>query len=906
MTESAVFFAHERITETPELPVEAYREQITDLVEENQITIISAKTGAGKSTRVPRFLFDTGKYNRIFMTQPRIMAARNVSNRIIDEMNADGLPGNVLTGYQTAHEGNITEETNVNVVTDGLLLMKMLDEGQITEHDVVVIDEFHERNTNMDVVLALCIEKGIKVVIMSATIDVDRLSQHCENIVGTDNVGSIDIPGVVFDVEEHTTPEDRERTMSATIVQAAKRGENVLAFVPGRREAQLLEALLRKQLGGGGALILQLNGDQTPEQQQLAIDSYDRGKIVISTPVGQTSITIPDIDTVVDCGWGRIGEYLKGVHGVPVQSCSSASLDQRRGRVGRVKPGKYYQARLDKGPAFPRIDAEGDDQYDIPEILRTDISDVTLRLANAGFRLAALEGLFDKPKDGETARVERRLLKLGAFAIGAADSEYTITNEGRGMIKYPLDATYGRMIVEAEKHSPELHLQSIAMAAAMQVNGIVSTSPDNNGWSGLVKQENRSDLVVQLKVFYEALIATEEERVSYGVYEQRFQKAKKYYESIAKAAELDPLNLKYPSDEQVEKLIDCIIVSSEDVFVRSSEKYRGATGSARKPSGSSVVRPEYATIATGKPIDIGKMTKNGPEKDRLVVDLTAVNIERLASVLPSHRVDRKVVGHDIVKGKVVERHQISIDGRTMPQTLRGEVSMRSKDAVETGLTAIFERFRSVEGMELASNIEKSQIRELRAAIDELVELQHRTDEDLAIDRKIREIIEDVVERHHGLYDDDASVSNIAKLIPEILSVADIVSETKRRELVDGAPVHIELHGTQVEVSYHNNVAHIDATTETILAVTDEDMDSLEAQLNNRELRFRANNLPGAGKRYFTIIDAQERYSRRSRSERRGPVAPRTIDIERENMKHLTALKLAQGESGTFYRRPVNA
>lgn len=867
---------------TIELPIDAYRDLIVETVANQQITIISAATGAGKSTRVPRFLFDTGNYHKQYMTQPRIMAARNVCDRVTSEMTIDGIEDATdIVGYQTAHEGNATENTRINVMTDGLLLMKLLEEGEITTDDIVVIDEFHERNKNMDIALALCIEKGIKVVIMSATLDIERLVEHCEKTCGAENVSLIEVPGKVYDVEEHISDEDRERDMSEMVFDAALRGENVLAFVPGRREAGILERKIRARYNRNHIyppVIMYLNGDQTPEQQQRCIESYPGGKIIISTPVGQTSITIPDIDTVVDCGWERAGKYDDGVHSVPIQPCSQATMDQRRGRVGRTKPGKYYQARLDEGPPFPDPDSDGFLNYDIPDILRTDTLEVTLRLGQTGYTLNKLEGLLDKPAAYETERVQRRLVRLGAMAIDATNSEYHVTEEGNKMITYPVDAAYARMIVEAEKTSKDLQLQMIAGVAAMQVNGIVSTSSNEDGWRNLSKHENRSDVLVQLKVMVEAMTMTEAEREKFDIVEQRYRKAYKYFDSIARRAGLDPLDLRMPTDEQCERIIDAVIVGSEEISIRHGEKYQGARGSARRPSRGSVVFAQNAPLVVGKPLNLGKLDRKGPGIDRLLVNITAVDLERLIRVLPEHRVRRHTRGYDVNKqGRVVSRDEIIIDGRSMPMTLPGPATMMNPEAVRRGLEEVFRRFRNAEDIELGEAIDEAMVTELRDALAQLVELQHQTAENLHIDELIDEVVVDICDRYE-MYDGVASFTNIAKLIPTVQQVAATVSEQKRREIRAAAAREVFIGGHRHEVTYHHNVAHLDIPVETILGIESmEQIDQIIDALGGREVRMRASDMPNVSQKYRTISDAIEYYGRMSRSERRGPVAPRTVD-----------------------------
>ncbi|MFZ1258627.1 MAG: helicase-related protein [Candidatus Saccharimonas sp.] len=867
-------------TEQAELPVDCRRDEIVQLVADHQVTIIAAETGAGKSTRVPHYLYDTAQYDRIYVTQPRILAARNVSGRVAQQMTEKGYDGSALVGYRTSHEGNTTHQTVVQVVTDGLLLMKLLDEGAVGVGDVVVIDEFHERNTNMDVALALCIEQGIKVVIMSATLDIDRIERHYKELLGESAVGRIDIKGRMFPVEDHTSDKDRNTSMSETIMAAVRRQENVQAFVPGRTEARILESILRGRLGNDGPVILQLNGDQTPSDQQRCIASYTQGKIVISTPVGQTSITIPDIHTVVDCAWQRAGTYSNNIKAVPVEACSHATLDQRRGRVGRTMPGKYYQARLDHGPPFPTSE-EDRSEYDIPNILRTDIIDIELRLAVAARTLCNMTALLDQPPESMIHKTHSRLVKLGALALDADTRQLTVTPEGRAMTQYPIDVQYARMVVEAAKVSPELQLKMIAAAAVMQVNGIASTLPSEDyNWRVATGGENTSDVIMQSKLFFKGLLSSADERRNDGITEQRFLKAKTYYESIATNAGFDPNTLTVLTDEDAAHIINCIILGSEHVYIRQfGTKYSGPIGRPRRLAHSSVILPESAPLIVGQPLDLGSIDKKGPTKHRIIVNATAVDVERLVAVLPPHRVRQEEVSHRFKKGKVVTELETYIDGRLIPRNMHAPAKTSNKNAIEAGLRAVFEGIITNDDLRAATAIEQSMIAEIQSAIDSLLKLQALTHENLRIAQQLDDVVNDILERHQGFMGKHVTLQEIAALLPSVRTVAGLVEESKKREIRRNAPLTVTIRGVEHPVDYEYNrergesVARIEMKRQQIIDMTPGEVAQCQDDLGGRLVLFRASDRRGSSYRYMLHDKAVELYSRPTRAERRATLQP---------------------------------
>ena len=507
-----------------ELPIAAFESSIADAVSRQQATIIVAETGAGKSTQVPQYLMRAG-YTKVIVTQPRILAARNLSNRVRREWTEfSATNGTVIrettVAYRTANERNDDVYTKLLFCTDGLQLVRELTGGGIKgrARQILVLDEVHEWNENMEVLIAwakqrMAKEPDFKIVIMSATIEADRLAQYFET------GPPIIVPGRLHSVEKRCGSSVVEELINFIELDAT---QNILTFLPGKSEIESVRQAIIAAATRRSIEIFDLHSQISLEDQQKVFGHYPNGKIVLSTNIAQTSVTIDDIDVVVDSGLERRIEVQNGVEGLFLAQTSKADCAQRAGRAGRTKPGEYILAPLDGLKCDP-LEKRAD--YPTPEIKRKHIDRLVLRLASNDLDIEALE-FYHQPSHGMVKRAKATLKSLGAFDISSQ-----LTSIGRRMEHFPLESRFARMMVAVESEPEPLRRKLSLVIAIQEVGGIVRGGARIIGWRGFTN-EDQSDLLAEYDVYLacEALDPTEFEEL--GIIYKNYERAGHVYERL--------------------------------------------------------------------------------------------------------------------------------------------------------------------------------------------------------------------------------------------------------------------------------------------------------------------------------------------------------------------------------------
>jgi ATP-dependent helicase HrpB len=419
------------------LPIDPMLGAIVEAVKRNPITLLEAEPGAGKTTRVPAALLRHG-YTGIYVLEPRRLAARLAARRVAEEL------GEVLgqsVGYQVRFEEAGGHQTQLWFVTEGVLTRKLLSDPELRPAKVVVLDEFHERHLETDLALALLRKlqsrrPELRLLIMSATLGGADLSER----FGGPPV--LRAPGRMFPVtiryRPHSAAPLEAQTAEAIAVGLDETEGHILVFLPGAAEIRAAGQACDSMARAAGAVITPLHGDLPPEEQDRAVAPSKHRKIILSTNVAESSVTVEGVCAVVDSGLARVATYTpwSGFTRLRVEKVSRASVTQRAGRAGRTAPG--LAIRL-----FTEEDFRRRLEHLAPELLRSDLAQVTLQLAAMGFRWTDLDWL-DKPSEAAREEAIDALQRLGALTSGGE-----LTPQGRRMSQLPLHPRLSRFFLEA-------------------------------------------------------------------------------------------------------------------------------------------------------------------------------------------------------------------------------------------------------------------------------------------------------------------------------------------------------------------------------------------------------------------------------------------------------------------------
>lgn len=463
-----------RATVDPVLPIATEAERIVALIREHQVVVIAGETGSGKTTQLPKLCIQAGRgaAGMIGCTQPRRIAARAVARRVAEELQ---VPLGGTVGYQVRFNDNVSAETAVKFMTDGILLAEIASDRWLSAYDTLIIDEAHERSLNIDFLLGylkqlLRRRRDLKVIVTSATIDTERFSQHF------DDAPVVNVEGRGYPVETRYRPlegegeEEGERTVLDGIVAVCdeiareRPMGDTLIFLPGEREIRdAHQALERRKYRH--TEVLPLYARLSARDQDRVFNPGPQRRIVLATNVAETSLTVPRIHYVIDPGLARVKRYsprqkLDRLH---IESISQASADQRKGRCGRVAPGVCYRL-------YSQAEFESRPQYTDPEIRRAALAGVILRMLSIG--LGDIEGRVSaSPKRASKTGPEGLSWTIEDFPfveppdpraiadgwqqlaeLGAVDAQRKLTPIGRTMAKWPVDVKLARMLVAAQAH----------------------------------------------------------------------------------------------------------------------------------------------------------------------------------------------------------------------------------------------------------------------------------------------------------------------------------------------------------------------------------------------------------------------------------------------------------------------
>ena len=439
-----------KITYPESLPVSRKRAEIRDAMEKHQVVIVCGDTGSGKTTQLPKIALELGrgrKGRRIGCTQPRRIAATSVAKRVADELQVE-LGREV--GYQIRFEDRTARDsTVVKFMTDGILLAETRGDRQLRQYDTLIIDEAHERSLNIDFILGylyrlLPRRPDLKVVISSATLDAETFADFF------DDTAIIEVEGRAFPVEDvYQPPLNNYERLAEQVLRATEELASfdplgdTLVFLPGEREIRDVADLLEgRRLPNTIVLPLFARLAGKAQQQVFKTTPHQR-RIILATNVAETSLTIPDIRSVIDSGIARVNRFdpRAGIQRLQVEEVSKASARQRRGRCGRVAEG--ICVRL-----YEEEDYEDRPDFTDPEILRSNLAGVVLQMEHLGLGDPLEFPFVDRPQPKRITEAYKTLEEIGA--IWKKGKDRGLTEIGKILARLPLDPRVGRILIAAE------------------------------------------------------------------------------------------------------------------------------------------------------------------------------------------------------------------------------------------------------------------------------------------------------------------------------------------------------------------------------------------------------------------------------------------------------------------------
>ena len=504
------------------LPIFEHRDGLLEAINTYPVLVVVGGTGSGKTTQLPQYLFEagyasicpqdlsraknaplpSGPKRMIGCTQPRRVAAMSVASRVAEEM---GVKLGHEVGYSIRFEDNTNESTVVKYMTDGMLLREFLTDPTLSDYSVMIIDEAHERTLHTDILFGLVKDlvnarDDFRVVIASATIDAEKFSKFF------DNAPIYNVPGRRYPVSIHYTKAPEANYMEACVMTAlqihlTEPAGDILVFFPGQQEIEEAMELVAQRTRGMGSrmaelIVLPIYSALPPEMQVKIFQPTPPGsrKLILSTNIAETSLTIDGIVYVIDPGFCKQNSFnpKTGMESLQVVAISQASADQRAGRAGRVQPGKCYRLYT-KWSFVNEMDAQNS-----PEIQRTNLSSVVLLLKSIG-----IDNLFDF--DFMDAPPSHSLHKALAelYMLGALNDRGELTILGRKMSQLPMEPMMAKAIIAGDKY--KCLAEIVTIVAMLGVGNTVFFTPkDKEKQAELARKSFESlagDHLTLLRVF---------------------------------------------------------------------------------------------------------------------------------------------------------------------------------------------------------------------------------------------------------------------------------------------------------------------------------------------------------------------------------------------------------------------
>lgn len=645
--------------------------------------VLVAEPGAGKTTRVPRALLDAGfgDEGEILVLEPRRLAARMAAHRVAEEL---GEKVGRRVGYTVRFDDKTSRATRVRFVTEGILTRKLAKEPSLPGVSVVVLDEFHERHLHTDLGLSLLrsAQKGARpdlaLVVMSATLEADPVAAFldCE---------AMHVSGRTFDIAiEHQSKLD-ERPVPKQVGVAFRRLLNegldgdVLVFLPGAAEIRKSAEECAAAAKRADVDIVPLHGDLPPGEQDKAVRPGARRRLILSTNVAETSVTLPSVVAVIDSGLARVAHHSpwSGLPSLVTAKISQASAKQRAGRAGRTRAGRCVRL-------YTKHDHDTRPRHDEPEIRRVDLADSVLMLRAAGHEPSTF-AFFEAPRPAALAAAEELLRRLGATDDGG------ITDVGRRLLSLPLHPRQGRLALEARAR--EVGPRGCLLAALLGEREIRRELRLRFGpGAARVDEVGTSDLFARLERFEAAEVSGLSPRVlrDHDLDITATRTVARVRDQLARALDV-PTMPSYDLDDEEESLLLATAAAFPDRVGRRRPAKDGkqsarvvfAGGGSGELAPSSVVKEASFLVA----LDVSERRGSASQ----IRAASALEPEHLLELFPDRIEDRTLLRFDRGTEQVEQVVSLEYDGLMLDESVRRDVAgpevsaCLAKAAIDAGL-----------------------------------------------------------------------------------------------------------------------------------------------------------------------------------------------------------------------------
>ena len=651
-----------------ELPVYELESGLVAALREHGRVIVQAPTGSGKSTQIPQMLLRhglLGAKGEVVVLQPRRLAARMLARRVAEEA---GTRLGETVGYQIRLESRVSERTRIRFVTEGILLRQMSFDPRLPGVAAVIFDEFHERHLHGDISLARALQiqrttrPDLRIVVMSATLETARLESYLAP------AATLVSQGRSFPVRVEYLPRavdfEREPVWEAAAREceriAARTDGDLLVFMPGAYEiSRTLQALDASRALRGFAL-LPLHGELPVEQQDRAVARCAERKIIVSTNVAETSLTIDGVTAVVDSGLARVARFdpHRGINTLLVEKISAASADQRAGRAGRTAPG--VAVRLWTESEHARRPAQ-----ELPEVRRLDLAEVVLTLKAAGVDDVAAFPWLEAPEPRALERAEELLTDLGALepveepADGAPARGGRITETGRRMLRFPVHPRYARMFLAAQERGcvrPVALMAALTQGRSFLLRGVDRRTEELR--EEVLGEEQASDFFLLMRAWRHA----EKERFDLeacrrlGIHAQAARQVGPLFAQFLEIAEgegLDASERPY-RDDDVRK---CVLAGFSDHVARRLDAGTLRCEIVHRRRGMLARESAVAKAPLLVAAEISEIGGRGGEVTVLLSLATAIEESWLGELFPGGVVETKGVAYDEQTRRVIARRE---------------------------------------------------------------------------------------------------------------------------------------------------------------------------------------------------------------------------------------------------------